>query len=58
MTTTEKINGRENARPSCRAGEYSRFAELNEGHPLGDDSRGKLSTPSVTYKENQSALQN
>ena len=46
------------ARPSCRAGEYSGFAELNEGHPLGDDSMERLSTPSVTYKENQCAPQN
>ena len=38
------------ARPSCRAGEYSGFAELNEGHPLGDDSREKLSTPSITSR--------
>ena len=27
------IPARQRARPSCRAGEYSEFAELNEGHP-------------------------
>ena len=26
------------------------FAELNEGHPLGDDSSEKLSTPSITSR--------
>ena len=30
--------------------EYSEFAELNEGHPLGDDSKEKLSTPSITSR--------
>ena len=38
--------------------QMSEFAELNEGHPLGDDSREKLSTPSITYKDNQCPLQN
>ena len=46
------------ARPSCRAVEYSEFAKLNVGHPLGDDSMEKLSTPPITYKENQCPLQN
>ena len=46
------------ARPSCQAGEYSEFAELNEGHPLGDDSREILCSPPITCKENQCPLKN
>ena len=44
------IPARRLAGPSCRAGEYTEFAELNEGHPLGDDSREKLSPPSIIHK--------
>ena len=44
------IPARRLAGPSCRVGEYTEFAELNEGHPLGDDSREKLSPPSIIHK--------
>ena len=52
------IPARRRARPSCQAGEYSEFAELNEGHPLGDDSRDILCSPPIICKENQCPLKN
>ena len=52
------IPARRRARPSCQAGEYSEFAELNEGHPLGDDSREILCSPPIICKENQCPLKN
>ena len=52
------IPARRRARPSCQAGEYSGFAEVNEGHPLGDDSREILCSPPIICKENQCPLKN
>ena len=38
--------------------QMSEFAELNEGHPLGDDSREILCSPPIICKENQCPLKN